>query len=268
MHAGIIQYKNCFFLNLERKFFQIFQHKLSPYILLCHSPKVFTFSVDEAQAVNAISPFRRNRYIFFWKLPTIGNVSFATNMRLVTIIKINITLLAQLFQIRKHCYLMIVIIGIWLSFGPKPYSFIFSTKTFKKRRTVLLLTDFPLSASHSALAVCKRCRWDFTEANKESLSASVSNGLRPCPDLLSNPEIPSDLKRLTQLLTLMWLMSVIMPTSLELRPSAFNRMTWQRLRKQWLSPNLKPASKSERSEAVSSGVLTRPMPAKIRNNIN
>lgn len=189
-------------------------------------------------------------------------------MRLVTIIKVNMLLFTQLFQICKQCYLMVVIIGISFSFGAKSYPFISSTKTFKKRRSVLLLTDFPLSVSHSALAVCKRCRWDFTEANKESLSAPVSNGLRPCPGLLANPEMPADLKRLTQLLTLIWLMPVIMPTSLELRPSAFNRMTWQRLRKQWLSPNLKPASRTERSEAVSSGVLTRPMATKIRNNIN
>jgi len=159
MHTGIIQYKNCFFLNLEREFFQILQHKLCPYVLLCHSPKVFAFSIDEAQTINTISPLRRNRDLFPGKLPSIRNISLATNMRLVTIIKVNMALFTQLFQICKQCYLMVVIIGIWFSFGAKPYPFISSTKTFKKRRSVLLLTDFPLSVSHSALAVCKRCRW-------------------------------------------------------------------------------------------------------------
>jgi hypothetical protein len=73
---------------------------------------------------------------------------------------------------------------------------------------------------------------------------------------------------LTQLLTLMWLMPVINPTSLELRPSAFSKITWQRLRKQWLSPCLNPDDKTCRSRSDSCGVFTLLMDAKVQNNIN
>jgi hypothetical protein len=48
-------------------------------------------------------------------------------------------------------------------------------------------------------------------------------------------------------LTLIWLIPVIKPTSLELRPSAFSKMTYQRLRKQWLPPFLRPSSNIGRS---------------------
>ena len=92
-------------------------------------------------------------------------------------------------------------------------------------------------------------------------------GLRSCPALLCEPEISSDLKRLTQWLILILLMPVIKPISLELRPSAFNRMTWQRVRKQWLSPFFRPSSNAWCSISKRCGVFTRSMAAKMRNNI-
>jgi hypothetical protein len=56
------------------------------------------------------------------------------------------------------------------------------------------------------------------------------------------------------------------PASLEVPPSAFNKIRWQRIRKQWLLPFLNPDSNSLPCSAVSEGVLTRLiMDAKIIN---
>jgi hypothetical protein len=91
--------------------------------------------------------------------------------------------------------------------------------------------------------------------------------LRPCPGLFLRPDIAFDLNRLTRWLTLIWLMPVINPASFESRPSALRRMTWQRLRKQWLSPFLRPSDNNRRSLPDNCGVFTQLMPTKIRNNI-
>jgi hypothetical protein len=52
-----------------------------------------------------------------------------------------------------------------------------------------------------------------------------------------------------------------------LQPSAFNSITWQRLRKQWLSPFLKPSSNDRHSIADGCDVFSLIMAAKIQNNI-
>jgi hypothetical protein len=48
--------------------------------------------------------------------------------------------------------------------------------------------------------------------------------LRPRPGLVYNPDMPSDLYRVNQLLTLTWLMPVILPVSLEVRPSDLSKI--------------------------------------------
>jgi hypothetical protein len=64
-------------------------------------------------------------------------------------------------------------------------------------------------------------------------------------------------------------MPVILPTSLEVRPSDFNKIHWQRILKQWLLPPLIPDSNSLRCSEVREGVFTRPiMGRKNKNNIN
>jgi hypothetical protein len=54
-------------------------------------------------------------------------------------------------------------------------------------------------------------------------------------------------------------MPVILPTSLEVRPSDFNNILWQRFRKQWLLPALTPNSNSLLCSDVRQGVFTRPI---------
>jgi hypothetical protein len=66
----------------------------------------------------------------------------------------------------------------------------------------------------------------------------------------------------------MWFMPTIVPTSLDLRPSAFNSIVWQRFRKVWLSLFLYKFSNSVRSDSLRIGVFTRHMNTNLLNNIN
>jgi hypothetical protein len=84
--------------------------------------------------------------------------------------------------------------------------------------------------------------------------------------LVRKPDRPSLLYRLIQVFTLTSHIPVIEPTYLDVCPADFNNILWQRIRKQWLKPRLKPSSNSLRCATVSIGVFTRPiMDAKIYN---
>lgn len=267
MHAGIVQNQDGFLFYIERKFFQELNDNISIDTTFRHYTHILALPVDESQYVDFIGPIYGNMYLFSGELPAIRHISLGTDMGFISVIEVYFSSLTQLFKLRNHLHLMEIIFRVGLPFGTGSYPFISSVSTFKKRCKVLSLMDLPRLASHSALATCTRWRCDLTASSKLSLSSMLKIGLRPCPGLLRKPEMPSDLKRETQWLTLIWLILVIKPTSLELRPSAFSKITWQRVRKQWLSPCCKPSSKARRSCVDSCGVFTRPMAAKIRNNI-
>lgn len=260
VNTGIIQYQYGLLLDAQRKPFQELNDHTGPDVTFGHYPHVPALPVDKAQYIDFIGFLYRYMNILAGKLPTVRHIALRTNMRFISIIKVNLSGLAQMFEFRYHSYLMVVIFRIRLTFGTCSYPFISSVNTFKKRRRVLSLIDFPRLASHSALAVCRRWRWDLTAASKPSFSSTSKTGFRPCPGLLLKPDMPSSLKRLIQWLTLTLLMPVIKPTSFELRPSDLSSTTWQRVRKQWLGPVFKPCSKDARSCGDSCGVLTLPMP--------
>ena len=272
MHTCIVQYDNGFPMNSKRKIFQIFQNELGSNILFGSYREALTLPVNKSKAIQTMSFFRSNTYFFIGKLPAIRNISLSAYVRFISVKQVYPTLHTQLFQAFQLLNLVLVILRQRLSLWAQSYSLISSAKLFKKRRSVLRLTNLPLSASHSAFAACKRWRLALIERKMDSLSDSLSNGLRPCPNLLLNPPMPDCLKRLTQLSTLMLLMPVILPTSLELRPSDLSNITWQRLRKQWVIPVLNPDSNAMRSESNNIGLFTRPiMGTKVNyfmNNIN
>lgn len=89
-----------------------------------------------------------------------------------------------------------------LSLTPFSYSFVLSAKAFKKRLRVSLLTDLPLLASHSALAVFNRWRLAFTDAKTNTSSVVLFiNGLRPLPFFVFKPSTPSSAYQTNQLFT-------------------------------------------------------------------
>lgn len=269
MYTRIIQDYKRFLAYLKRKFFYIFQYKLRIYIAFSSFPSARVLSAYKTKTVDFICPFRNDADFFSGKLPTVWNVPFTAYMGFISIIQVNFLLSTDLLKFPKLLYLKVVMFLKRLSLGTTSYSFISSAKLFKKALKVLSLTLLPLFASHSALAVRIRCRLAFMASRMPSLSASTfRSGLRPRPDLVDNPDMPSDLYRLSQLLTLTWLIPVITPTAFEVRPSDFSNILWQRIRKLWLLPAFKPISNSLRCAEVKEGVFTRPIMGNKDNNIN
>jgi hypothetical protein len=190
-------------------------------------------------------------------------------MGFIPVIQVYPAFPAHLFKFTKLLLLKVVMRCKRLSFGATPYPLISSAKLFKKVLNVLSLTLFPLFDSHSAFAVRIRYRLAFMAARILSLSSSIlRTALRPRPALVYNPDRPSDLYRLSQLLTLTWHMPVIAPASFEVRPSDFSNTLWQRIRKLWLLPSFNPFSNSLRCAGDRTGVFTRPIMGDKDNNIN
>ena len=208
-----------------------------------------------------MSFFRDNTNFFPNKLPAVRYIAFRAHMGFIPVVEqVNQVLLSESFQSSQPFYLIGIVFRMWLALAAFPYALVSSAKAFKKRRSVELLTRLPLAFSHSALAVCKRCRLAFTllKMAASSLNRSII-GLRPRPGLVISPRMPSAWYRPTQLLTLIWHIFTMPATSLDLRPSALSRITWQRVRNAWLLPVLRPVSSSCRAFASSVGVLTRPI---------
>lgn len=269
VHAGIVQHEKSFPVYLKGKILHIFQNKLCVYIVFSGSPPTIALSVYKTEQVEFIGFFRIDTDIFTGKLPAVGHIPLTAHMGLIPIIQVYLPFPAHLFKFRQFLHLEIVMLFKGLPFGAASYPFISSAKLFKKDLKVLSQTLFPLFASHSALAVRMRCRLAFMASRMSSLSSlMVRIGLRPRPALVYSPDMPSDLYRESQLLTLTWLMPVILPVSLEVRPSDFNKILWQRIRKLWLLPSFNPDSSSLRCVEVRVGVFTRPIMGYKDNNIN
>ena len=219
-------------MNFKRKFLKILQNKLSIYVLSCCAPVAFALPVNHSKTINAMNLFRQNTDFFIWELPTIWHISLTTYMRFITIKNVYLPFFAKILKFFKSFYLRVLVFRQWFSITSKSYSFISSAKVFKKARNVFRHTDLPLCDFHSALAVCIRWRFFLMASKIASLSSTVDiMGLRPRPDCVSKPVIPSLTKRFVQLFTLMWHMSVINPTSFEIRPSDFSNIVWQRILK-------------------------------------
>ena len=267
MYSRIIQNYTCCFTYFKRKFFQIFQNKSCVDIFFAHQPSTMILSADEPQTINLKGFFGEDTNFLIRELPSIRNIAFTAHMRFIPVIKVYCLAKAQLFKFFELFNLQLVMFRDRATFWAASYTLISSAKLFKKLLKVLLHTFFPLCRSHSALAVCIRCRLALRAERIASLSCSSMVGLRPRPGLVNNPCKPSVLYRLTHVSTLTLHMPTMMPTSWEVRPSDFNNILWQRIRKQWLLPFLNPDSNSLRCSEVRQGVFTRPIMGHKDNKI-
>lgn len=231
----------------------------------CSGPHQLTLPVDEAPAVDFETFTSQHAYRFAGKLPAVRHISFATDMALVAIVQIQQALLGEVFQPGELFDLMGVNQWVRLTFYPSADPFISSAKAFKKDRKVDSLTALLPSlrlASQSAFANWMRWRLALTACN--TLWASlllVMSGFRPRPVLIFKPSKPLALNRWSQLFTLTWHIPTMLATSFDVRPFAFSRIAWQRIRNEWLSLVFNSFSNSTRCFSVKTGVFTRPMRA-------
>lgn len=270
MDACVIQDDKCFTLDAKGKSFQKIQDNPGIDIFPCNLPEAATLPVNEPQTVEFVGFFAQEANILAGKLAAVWDITFAAHMRLIPKIKVDTAFGTQRLEFPQLFCLKMIVFLHWLAFREATYPFISSANVFKKALKVVSPTFFPLSASHCALTVRIRCRLALMAAKMESLSSTSERiGFLPRPDLVRKPDMPSLLYRLIQLFTLMAHIPVIVPTVLDLSPSALRRMLRQRIRKQWLGSSLNPCSNFLRCFDVSIGLFTWPIiSAKIINNLS
>ncbi len=260
MYTCIIQYNECFLGYCKGKIFQMFYDKVRIYVLFGCDPPTLVLSAYKSKAVEFIGLFGKNADILTRKLPTVRHIAFTAHMGFIPIKKVYFSFHTQLLKLFQFFYLKFIMLGLRFALASPSYTFISAAKLFKKILNVLSQTLFPLCCSHRALAVRMRCRLALMAERIASLSSlSTIIGFLPRPGLVCKPEMPSELYRFSHVLTLTLHMPVILPTSFEVRPSDFNNMLWQRIRKQWLLPSLRPSASSRRCSNDKIGVFTRPI---------
>ena len=260
-------------MNIKGQHIKTFQDVLGINIISCCRPialvqSLFILATNQSPTIKTIAFLNSYKHLFVRELPAVWDISFTTNMGFIAIQKRNKSFLGEQFEFFQNFKFVVIYRFIRLAFYSFSDAFISSAKTFKKLRKVSIPTGVEASSrcdSHSALACDILWRFNFIEAKIASWSSTFRMiDLRPRPDFVNKPSIPSALYRFSQLFTLTFDIPTILPTSIECRPSDFSRTVWQRLRKAWLLLVFSPFSNSIRADAVSFGVFTRPMGQKYK----
>ena len=158
---------------------------------------------------------------------------------------------------------LLVFVPVQLRRGLSPWAFSYTliscANADKKRLNVISLACLPVACCHACLALLTLCL-SCSIAKRTACSSEQSIiGLRPRPERVCKPPIPSLRKRFTHVFTDTKLISVCSPAFTEDSPFHFRRTARQRIRKQWLSPLRKPFSNSAYCSAVNSNLFISPM---------
>lgn len=255
MHTGVIKHNECLLFYPKR----ITVKEIDNLPGINGITRAETFKsvvpVNHPEDIEPLCPLRRYIDIFPMKLPSVRDIPFRADMGLITIKEIYFP-----FGIKSFKFLQLLgLVLIELRRGDTPWTFSYTSiscaNADKKRLNVNSLAAFPLAFCQASLAIFTLCLSASIASRTASSSEQSIIGLRPCPGRVSNPLMPSDLKRLIQLLTLWAVISVCSPTCAELKPSDLSKIARQRIRKQWLSPVRKPRHSSFCSDSVNSNVV-------------
>ena len=224
---------------------------------------ILVVSVNHSEDVEPCASLRCNAYILPRQLPTVGNISFGTNMALIGIVQGNTLITFLLFKFLQ----LFALVLVKLRRGNSPWAFSYTliscAKADKKRLKVKLLASFPVACSQAILALLTLCLSCSMAARTACSSEQSMIGFRPRPSRVCKPVMPSDRKRFTHALTETKLISVCSPAFTEGSPSDLRRTARQRMRKQWLVPWRKPCSNSIRWNLVNSIVFIFPIANRI-----
>ena len=229
---------------------------------------ILVLSVNHSEDVEPCASLRCNTHILPRQLPTVGNISFGTDMALIGIVQGNTPITFLLFKFLQ----LFVLVLVKLRRGNSPWAFSYTliscAKADKKRLKVKLLASFPVACCQAVLALLTLCLSCSMAARTADSSEQSIIGFRPRPSRVCKPVMPSVRKRFTHALTDTKLISVCSPTFTEDSPSDLRRTARQRMRKQWLVPWRKPCSNSNRWTLVNSIVFIFPIANRIYLNTN
>ncbi len=249
--AGIVEDYKGNLADAHRKPVNEVGDLVSGHIISGRKAFISVVTVNHAENVEPQPSFRWNVDILTAELPSIWHISLGADMALIPIIKVNEAIFLLLYEFLQLLALIRVELRRGLPLRTFSYTSISRAKADKKALKVLSLASFPEACCHASFAFLRLCR-SFSMALRTFSSSVLSIiGLRPRPGRVSNPWIPSVSKRLTHELTVMCVISVCSPTSLDVIPTDFRRIARQRIRKAWLLPLRKPSSNCRRCLSVS-----------------
>ncbi len=265
VHGSIVKDYESVHLQIERNLVKETEDFVCRHLLECGESLVTVVTVNHSKYVEARNPLGRNIDILPSQLPTVRDVTFSANVAFICIIEPYTSFRRLTFKFLQ----LLDLVFIELRRGYSPWAFSYSliscANADKKRLNVESLASLPEACSHAALALLTLCLSCSIARRTASSSEQSIIGFRPLPERVFNPEIPSDLKRLTQAFTLTLLISVCAPAAAEDSPSAFSNTARQRMRKQCFSPKRNPFSSARRSASVNSNTFGFPINYKTRN---
>lgn len=255
VHACIVEYNKCFFVESEGELFEETGDFSGINGFTCTEAFKSVVTVGHPKDIESFGFFRWYIYVFSWKLPSVRDVAFGTDMGFIAIEEVNLS-----FCVKRFKFLQLLgLIFIELRRGNTPWTFSYTSiscaKADKKRLKVNSLASLPEEFCQASLAARTLCRSDSIALRTASSSEQSIIGLRPCPGRVCKPWTPSASNRFTQPLTLWAVISVCSPTRTELKPSDLSNTARQRMRKQWLSPLRKPKASAFRSDSVNGSIL-------------
>ena len=186
------------------------------------------------------------------ELPTVRDVALGADVALVRIEEFYPSVLRFPFKFLQLLGLVLVELRRGFSPWAFPYTLISCANADKKRLNVDSLASFPLACCHASLALFTLCLSCSIACRTASSSEQSMMGLRPCPERVSRPLIPSFLYRLIQLPTVCCSISVLSPIFAADRPSAFRSTAKHLILKRCFFPKRYPFSSSNRWASLSS----------------
>ena len=251
VYAGIVQHHKCVLTDTHRHSVKKVSDSFSRHIHSCGEALITVIAVNHAEDIEPEASFRWNIYLLSSELPAIRHITFCTYVTFISVIKINGAGNCLSFEFLQLLGLIRIELRRGLTLRTFPYTSIARANADKKALKVLSLASFPEACCHASLAFITLCL-SFSIARRTASSSEQSMiGLRPRPRRVSRPLMPSFSNRFTQELTDICVISVCIPTSLEVRPLAFSSIARQRIRNACLLPWRKPSSSCRRCLSVS-----------------
>ena len=205
-----------------------------------------------AEYIEAGYLLRRDVDILSTELPAVRHIAFGADMALVGVEEVYPSFGGLLFKFLQLLGLVLVELRRGFSPWAFPYTLISCANADKKRLKVDSLASLPLDCCHASRALFTLCLSCSIARRTASSSEQFIIGLRPLPERVSRPLMPSFLYLLNHLVTVCCSISVLSPTFAADIPSAFSSTARQRILKQCFSPWRYPNSSSRRCVPLSS----------------
>lgn len=249
--AYVVKDDECWPGNGHGEVIDELSHVLCLYALTAGKSMIDIITADHTEDIEPGGFHGRHEDILSGKLPAVWHISLCAYMTFISEEKIDESLIVQIFkflqlfaldrmELRRGCY-------PWTSGD----TLISCARTSKKRLKVIWLAFLPEAFSHMDLADFTLWRSCDTASRTNASSEQSIMGLRPCPGLVFNPDIPFSEYLFVQLNTDGTATSSFRATSALERCSLLSSMARHRKRYLWSDPYLYPASSCKRSSSVS-----------------